>query len=203
MGHEALGGFDEVGDEVVAAFELDIDLGEGVFEAVSESLNIKRGVYSLLEENVEPTSLILTVTSSLSIQELSLNKDFSKRYAGFHPFSPISKMKLFELVFTQDNDDETKDSIIQLAKDLDKTQVKVRDIRGFIVNRLLFRFIHEAIIIFEKQVASKENIDTAVELGLNHPMGPLKLADYIGLDTCKDILENFMDEYGSGELQIP
>jgi len=160
-----------------------------IIEASKEDLEVKKEVFSELTRVCKPTTIFATNSSSLSIDALAEVTDRPDRFIGLHFFNPVHRMDLVEVVIGTRTSDSTKEFAITLAQDLKKQPIIVKNSPGFIVNRLLLPQINEAIRLLGDGIASKEDIDSAVKLGLNHPMGPFELADFIGLDTCLSILE--------------
>lgn len=160
-----------------------------IIEAVAEDLEVKKEVLGQLSSICKEDTIIATNTSSLSIDilaDVSLRQD---RFIGMHFFNPVHKMDLVEVVIGTRTSPETRDKIIQFSLDLNKKPVIVKNCPGFVVNRYLLPQINEAIKMLEEGIATIEDIDSAIKLGLNHPMGPFELADLIGLDVCLSILE--------------
>jgi len=155
-----------------------------VIEAVFEDLNLKKKVYKELDEASPPRTILASNTSTLSITEMGAATKRSDKVVGLHFFNPAYIMKLVEVIWGEETSEETRQTVTDFAISLDKKPVQVKkDIRGFIVNRILGAAMGEAIYLFEEGIASAEDIDNAVVLGLNWPMGPLKLADFVGLDV--------------------
>jgi 3-hydroxybutyryl-CoA dehydrogenase len=160
-----------------------------IIEASKEDLEIKKEVFSELSRVCKPTTIFATNSSSLSIDALAEVTDRPERFIGLHFFNPVHRMDLVEVVIGSKTSNATKEFAVNLANDLKKQPIVVKNSPGFIVNRLLLPQINEAIRLLGDGIASREDIDSAVKLGLNHPMGPFELADFIGLDTCLSILE--------------
>lgn len=154
-----------------------------MIEAVVENLDLKKKVFAELDKICPKQAILATNTSCLSIMDMAMATTRPEKVLGLHFFNPVPVMKLVEVVRTVATNDETVDIAKGFCQSLGKTAVTVKDMPGFIVNRLLTPFLLNAIRMLEAGVATKEDIDTAVNLGLNHPMGPLALADLIGLDT--------------------
>lgn len=163
----------------------DIDL---VIEAIYEDKQAKLNIFRELENRVKENSIFASNTSSISITELS-SVCRADKFIGMHFMNPVPVMKLVEIIRGYSTSDETFQIIYDLAIKLEKTPVEVFDYPGFISNRILMPMINEAIFALMEGVASKEAIDTVMKLGMNHPMGPLTLADFIGLDVCLAIME--------------
>lgn len=175
-----------------------------VIEAVVENLDIKKNVFSQLDKICRPEVILCTNTSSMSITIISTATKRPDRVAGMHFFSPAVVMKLVEVIRGIDTSDETTATVKALAEALGKTAVTVeKDTPGFIVNRVLFPLLLESIEIYEQGIASKEDIDTAVKLGLNHPMGPFELMDYTGFDTLLSSTEYFFAETKNPKWNVP
>ncbi len=164
-----------------------------VIEAATENEAIKRQIYSSLCQSLHPAALIGTNTSSLSITRLAASTDRPERFIGIHFMNPVPKMKLVELVRGIATDDNTFEASRHFVTSLDKTIAVSEDFPGFMVNRILLPMINEAIYTLYEGVGSVDAIDTAMRLGANHPMGPLQLADFIGLDTCLSIMQVLHD----------
>ncbi|MCU0789485.1 MAG: 3-hydroxybutyryl-CoA dehydrogenase [Nitratireductor sp.] len=164
-----------------------------VIEAATENEAIKRQIYSTLCQSLNPEAMIGTNTSSISITRLAASTDRPERFIGIHFMNPVPKMKLVELVRGIATEDATFEASRQFVTSLDKTIAVSEDFPGFMVNRILLPMINEAIYTLYEGVGSVEAIDTAMRLGANHPMGPLQLADFIGLDTCLSIMQVLHD----------
>lgn len=164
-----------------------------VLEAIVENAEIKTALYKKLEAIVRPNAIIATNTSSLSILELSLQLSHPERFLGMHFFNPPTKLELVEVIVPSELPTQTITFVNELLSRCGKQPVTVKDSPGFIVNRLLLPFINEAAKLLDEGVASPEDIDTAMRLGTLHPAGPLQVADLIGLDICRDILEKLAE----------
>ena len=160
-----------------------------IIEAIAEDITLKKEVFETLSTICKSSAIFATNSSSLSIDELAGMTDRPGMCIGMHFFNPVHRMDLVEVVIGNATTDQTKKIIIDLVLKLNKKPIIVKNSPGYVVNRLLLPQINEAIIMLEEGIASKEDIDNAVKLGLNHPMGPFQLADYIGLDICLSILE--------------
>lgn len=172
-----------------------------VIEAVVEDMGIKSSVLRDVENVLRPEAFIFTNSSSISIDSLANELTRPERFLGFHFFNPISRMGLIEIVVGEHTCETALDHALMLARAIEKDPVVVRNSPGFIVNRLLLWQINEATRMVEEGVASIEDVDKAVRLGLNHPLGPFQLADLIGLDVCLSILEVLHHDLGlSGYL---
>jgi 3-hydroxybutyryl-CoA dehydrogenase len=174
-----------------AARESDIAI-----EAVVEDIDAKREVFERLDELAPEHAILASNTSSISITSLAASTARPARVIGMHFFNPVPAMQLVEVVRGLATADETVEAVVALASKVGKTPVEVNDYPGFVSNRVLMPMINEAIYCLMEGVASRENIDSVMKLGMNHPMGPLALADLIGLDVCLDILEVLQRDLG-------
>lgn len=165
-----------------------------IIEAIYEDKEAKLKIFKELENKIKKDSIFASNTSSISITELS-SVCRADKFIGMHFMNPVPVMKLVEIIRGYSTSDETFRTIYDLAVKLDKTPVEVFDYPGFISNRILMPMINEAIFALMEGVASKESIDTVMKLGMNHPMGPLTLADFIGLDVCLAIMEVLYNGY--------
>ena len=164
-----------------------------VIEAATEDEAIKRKIYSKLCPVLDRDAILATNTSSISITRLAASTDRPEKFVGIHFMNPVPVMKLVELVRGIATDNETFESARQYVDTLDKTIAVSEDFPAFMVNRILMPMINEAIYTLYEGVGSVDGIDTAMRLGANHPMGPLQLADFIGLDTCLSIMQVLFD----------
>ena len=163
-----------------------------IIEAAIENMEIKRQTFKELQEIVPASCKFATNTSSLSITEIGQGLD--RPVIGMHFFNPAPVMKLIEVIQGGNTPDELRDFIVDVSKKIGKTPVQVNEAPGFVVNRILIPMINEAISIYADGVATVEDIDTAMQLGANHPMGPLALGDLIGLDVCLAIMDVLYNE---------
>lgn len=171
-----------------------------VIEAVVENRDIKQSIFKTLEANIKPEAIFASNTSSISITELSsVCRD--DKFIGMHFMNPVPVMKLIEIIRGYSTSDETYEIIRDLSVKLGKTPVEVQDYPGFISNRVLLPMINEAIYALYEGVASAEDIDTVMKLGMNHPMGPLTLADFIGLDVCLDIMNVLYEGFNDSKYR--
>ena len=159
-----------------------------VIEAIYEDKDAKLNIFNVLQPLVKSDSIFASNTSSISITELSVSNRPDK-FIGMHFMNPVPMMKLVEIIRGYSTSDETYNTIKNLSEKLGKAPVEVFDYPGFVANRILMPMINEAVFTLMEGVASKEDIDTVMKLGMNHPMGPLTLADFIGLDVCLAIME--------------
>ncbi|HID34970.1 MAG TPA: 3-hydroxybutyryl-CoA dehydrogenase [Anaerolineae bacterium] len=178
----------------------DVDL---VIEAVSENIDLKRDIFSKLDEITRPDVILASNTSSISIAALAAATKRPDKVVGMHFFNPVPVMALLELVKGILTSDETLATVRSVGERMGKTPVVAKDSPGFIVNRLLIPFLLDAIRMYESGLATKEDIDTGVKLGLNHPMGPLTLADFVGLDTTLFVADVLYEEYGDPNFKAP
>jgi 3-hydroxybutyryl-CoA dehydrogenase len=160
-----------------------------VIEAATEKEDIKRQIFKALTPELRPDALIATNTSSISITRLAATTDRPEKFIGMHFMNPVPVMSLVELIRGIATDEETFGRTRQLALRLGKSPVAAEDYPAFIVNRILLPMVNEAVYTLYEGVGSVESIDTAMKLGANHPMGPLELADFIGLDTCLSVMQ--------------
>jgi 3-hydroxybutyryl-CoA dehydrogenase len=166
-----------------------------VIEAVTENENIKMDIFRKISNIASSNVILATNTSSISITKIANITKFPQKFIGLHFFNPVEKMKLVEINIGLDTDQVTIDIMKSLCRKLNKEGISVIDSPGFIVNRILIPMINEAIFILNEGISSVEEIDRSMKLGANHPMGPLELADYIGLDTCLSILNVLYDGF--------
>ena len=166
-----------------------------IIEAATENPKIKKSIFAELDEVCQEKTILASNTSSLSITDIGQATKRPEKVIGMHFFNPVPLMKLVEVISGQKTDTKVKETIINLAKEIGKTPVEVEEAPGFVVNRILIPMINEAIGIYAEGVASKEDIDTAMKLGANHPMGPLELGDLVGLDIVLAIMEVLYSEF--------
>jgi 3-hydroxybutyryl-CoA dehydrogenase len=168
-----------------------------IIEAVTEKFEAKGGVFRSLEPHCRPETIFASNTSSISITRLAAATQRPDRFTGLHFFNPVPVMKLVEVVPGLQTSPETVDKAVKLAESAGKTAVRVNDFPGFVSNRVLMPMINEAVFCLMEGVADAAGVDNVMKLGMNHPMGPLELADLIGLDVCRDIMmvlyESFHD----------
>ena len=167
-----------------------------VVEAVNENPAVKNAVFQELDRICGSETILASNTSSISITRLAAVTKRPDRFIGMHFMNPVPLMKLLEVIRGLETSDATCRKILDLASTLGKTAVEVQDYPGFVSNRVLMPMINEAVYALMEGVASREAIDTVMKLGMNHPMGPLTLADFIGLDVCLDILRVMQDGLG-------
>lgn len=167
-----------------------------VIEAIIEEFEAKERLFTKLDDICEKEVIFATNTSAISINDLAKATNRQELFIGLHFFNPPLLMKLVEVIKGEKTSEETFDRALYLCKKLDKTPVPSNEAPGFIVNRLLWVFLNESYKLIESQIAKKEDIDTAVKLGLNHPMGPFELSDYIGLDIMLEIGDYIANQDG-------
>ena len=165
-----------------------------IVEAALEVMDVKKQTFKELQDIVKKDCMFATNTSSLSITEIGAGLD--RPVIGMHFFNPAPVMKLVEVIKGENTPDEMKDKIVKISEEIGKTPVEVNEAAGFVVNRILIPMINEAVGIYADGVASVEGIDAAMQLGANHPMGPLALGDLVGLDICLAIMEVLQAETG-------
>jgi len=166
-----------------------------VVEAVIENMDLKKDLYSTLGNTCKPSTIFASNTSSLSITEMANLSGRPDKFVGVHFFNPVQIMKLVEVIRTDRTDPVVFDQAYQWAKDIGKVAVRCGDTPGFIVNRLLVPSLMQAMLMVDRGDASVKDIDLSLQLGAGHPMGPLHLADYIGLDTCCFIVQGWTEKY--------
>ena len=167
-----------------------------VVEAISEQAELKQSVFRQLDELAPDHAILASNTSSISITMLGAATGRPEKVVGMHFFNPVPAMQLVEVVRGAATSDETVEAVSNLTERIGKTSVEVNDYPGFVSNRVLLPMINEAVFCLMEGVATRESIDQVMKLGMNHPMGPLALADLIGLDVCLDILEVLHRELG-------
>jgi 3-hydroxybutyryl-CoA dehydrogenase len=176
-----------------------------VIEAVFEDVEVKGTLWRELDERATPSAIFASNTSSIAIHRLAdaVGEDRRARFLGMHFFSPVPVMPLVELIRGKDTSDATVDAIRALSSELGKQVIVSADRPGFIVNRILMPFLTEAMRALEQGVGTAEDIDAGARVGLNHPMGPLELADFIGLDVCLQIMRVLEDGLGLEHMRPP
>ena len=164
-------------------------------EAIFENFEAKAATFRQLDGLLDHHAILATNTSSIDITKLAATTGRPDRFIGMHFFNPVPLMALVEIIRGVATGDDTYNTVRELAERLGKTPVEVKDYPGFVSNRILMPMINEAIFVLHEGIASREDIDTVMKLGMNHPMGPLTLADFIGLDVCLDILNVLYDGF--------
>jgi 3-hydroxybutyryl-CoA dehydrogenase len=189
-------------DRIGTATELAAaDSAEVVVEAVPESRDLKFEIFSQLGDFCSETAVLASNTSSISITEIAASVPAPGRFLGMHFMNPVPVMQLVEVIRGLDTEDETVTFTLDLCRRLGKTPVEVNDFPGFVSNRILMPMINEAVFCLMEGVAEPESIDSIMKLGMNHPMGPLALADLIGLDTCLFIMQVLHRDLGDGKYR--
>ncbi|XP_055383320.1 hydroxyacyl-coenzyme A dehydrogenase, mitochondrial-like [Condylostylus longicornis] len=174
-----------------------------VIEAIVENLQKKHELFEQIEKLAPEHAIMTSNTSSLSITDIAQASKRKDRFAGMHFFHPVQVMKLLEVVRLPDTTDDTHKTVLAVGESMGKTCITCKDTPGFVVNRLLVPYLAEAIRMLERGDASARDIDTAMKLGAGHPMGPIELADYIGLDTQRFILHGWNEKYPDNPLFKP
>jgi len=197
---ETLARIDVRTDDVSRLASSGVDL---VVEAVVENLAVKRSLFEKLGRETAKHAVLASNTSSFPIEELSAASGRPAKVVGVHLFNPVQVMPLVEVVATKHTDADTMERAVAFVRAVGKTPVKCKDTPGFIVNRLLVPYLAEAMAMVDRDGVDPQDVDTAMKLGAGHPMGPLRLADYIGLDTCLSILKGWVDKYPGQGFFVP
>jgi 3-hydroxybutyryl-CoA dehydrogenase len=193
---------DEILDRIGTAVGTDGAAGHGiVIEAVFEDEAVKRDTWAQLSRSADADAIFASNTSSISITGLATATDRPARFIGLHFFSPVPVMKLIEIIRGLETDDATFAACRGFAEELGKTVIESRDMPGFLVNRMLGPFINEAIFALMESTGSAEDIDTGAKLGLNHPMGPLELSDFIGNDVMLGVMDVLYRGFGDPKFR--
>jgi 3-hydroxybutyryl-CoA dehydrogenase len=174
----------------------DVDL---VIEAATENSDIKKSIFKQMDAFAKPTCILATNTSSISVTQLANVTNRPSQVIGMHFMNPVPVMKLVEIINGAETNENTTNTIVELTKLLDKIPCVVKDAPGFIANRILMPMINEAIYAFSEGISDAATIDQIMKLGMAHPMGPLQLADYIGLDVCKNILDIMQEGFNDAK----
>ena len=193
-------------DEIVGRITASTDLQDAgktdlVIEAAVENMDIKAKIFAQLDEIAPEHAILASNTSSLPITEIAAATKRPEKVIGMHFMNPVPVMKLVEIIRGLATADEVYQTIEDITKTLEKVPVEVNDFPGFVSNRILMPMINEAIYTLYEGVATKEAIDEVMKLGMNHPMGPLTLADFIGLDTCLYIMETLHEGFGDDKYR--
>jgi 3-hydroxybutyryl-CoA dehydrogenase len=197
----------ELSEAILSRIKGIVDLAQAVqgadvvIEAVIENMELKRKVYQELDRLCAPQTILASNTSGLSITEIASVTKRPGKVVGMHFFNPVPVMKLVELIKGQATSPETFDLIKSLSEKMGKTPIAVNEAPGFAVNRILVPMINEAIFVLQEGIASAEDIDKGMVLGANHPIGPLALADLVGLDTLLSVQENLYKEFGDSKYR--
>ena len=174
-----------------------------IIEAASENPEIKKSIFKELDEICKEDTILASNTSSISITEIAAATSRPDKVIGMHFFNPATIMKLVELIQGITTSDETVAKVKEITEEIGKTPVEVKEAPGFVVNRILIPMINEGIYVLQEGLATPEGIDTAMKLGANHPMGPLELADLIGLDIVLNVMDYLKDTFGSDKYSAP
>jgi 3-hydroxybutyryl-CoA dehydrogenase len=172
-----------------------------VIEAATENEGLKRKILAQLDELLPAETLVATNTSSISITKLAAATKRPDRFIGMHFFNPVPMMALVEVIRGLQTSDATHDAVFAMAKALGKTPITVKNAPGFVVNRILVPMINEAFFVLAEGLASAEDIDAGMKLGTNQPIGPLALADMIGLDVCLAVMNVYVEEYADSKYR--
>ena len=172
-----------------------------VIEAATENPEIKNKILKQLDELLPADTLIASNTSSISITELAAQTKRADKFIGMHFFNPVPMMALVELIRGIQTSDATHDAVKALAEQLGKSPITVKNAPGFVVNRILVPMINEAFFVLAEGLATPEDIDAGMKLGCNHPIGPLALADMIGLDVCLAVMEVYLEQFGDSKYR--
>jgi len=176
---------------------VDTDL---VIEAIVENLEVKKKLFAELDTVAPVHTIFASNTSSLPIKDIAVSTNRLDRFGGLHFFNPVPVMKLVEVVRIPETSDETNEKLREFSKNLGKVSVQAKDTAGFIVNRLLVPYMMESVRMIERGDATAEDVDIAMKLGAGYPMGPVQLADYVGLDTCKFIMDGWSELFPDNPL---
>ncbi|RMX05643.1 3-hydroxybutyryl-CoA dehydrogenase [Corticibacter populi] len=172
-----------------------------IIEAATENYELKIKILKQIEAIAAPDAIIASNTSSISITKLAAQSARPEQFIGMHFFNPVPLMALVEVIRGIQTSDATNDKVVTLARALGKTPVEVKNAPGFVVNRILVPMINEAFFVLAEGTATPEAIDEAMKLGANHPIGPLALADLIGLDVCLAVMEVYLEEFGDSKYR--
>lgn len=187
--------------EIIREINKDIEI-DLVIEAIPEDIELKKNAFKVIDNKVNSNAIIATNTSSLSISELAKETERPNKVIGIHFFNPAPVIELIEIISADKTSSETKEFVNSFVKSLNKTPVFLNESPGFIVNRILMPMINEAITLLSEGITTAENIDLAMQKGSKHPMGPLALADLIGLDVCLNIMETLQKNLTSNDFVI-
>jgi 3-hydroxybutyryl-CoA dehydrogenase len=186
-------------DRIITATELaeGVSSADLVVEAATENSDLKLQIFKDLDQHTKKEAILATNTSSISITKIAAVTGRPEKVIGMHFMNPVPVMKLVEVIRGYNTDDQTTEMVMEMSRNLGKIPVEVNDYRGVVANRILMPMINEAIQTLHEGVAGVEEIDTVMKLGMAHPMGPLQLADFIGLDVCLSILHVLYDGLGN------
>jgi 3-hydroxybutyryl-CoA dehydrogenase len=179
----------------------DLKAAQLVIEAATENEDLKLRILKQVDALLPPEAILASNTSSISITQLAAATSRADRFIGMHFFNPVPMMALVEVIRGLQTSDATHAQVQALAQRLGKSPITVRNAPGFVVNRLLVPMINEAFFVLAEGVASAEDIDAGMKLGCNHPIGPLALADLIGLDVCLSVMEVYLEEFGDSKYR--
>ena len=179
----------------------DLKEAQLVIEAATENHELKNKILKQLDELLDPEVIIATNTSSISITQLAAVTKRPDKFVGMHFFNPVPMMALVEIIRGLQTSDATHDAVKALAEALGKSPITVKNAPGFVVNRILVPMINEAFFVLAEGLATPEDIDTGMKLGCNHPIGPLALADMIGLDVCLAVMEVYLEQFGDSKYR--
>ena len=172
-----------------------------VIEAATENLGLKIKILDLLKPHLKPTAILASNTSSISITQLAQVTQRPDQFIGMHFFNPVPMMALVEVIRGLQTSDRTHEAVIELSKALGKSPITVKNSPGFVVNRILVPMINEALFVLGEGVATAEDIDAGMKLGCNHPIGPLALADMVGLDVCLAVMEVYFNQFSDSKYR--
>lgn len=178
-----------------------IEKSDLVIEAATENFNLKRKIFIELDENASPKAILASNTSSISLTQLASATSRPDKVIGMHFMNPVPLMKLVEIIRGLDTSDETTKAVIKAAEQMGKVAVEANDSPGFISNRILCPMLNEAVFALQEGVGSREAIDEVMKLGMNHPLGPLALADLIGLDVVLSVMEVLQTDLGEDKYR--
>jgi len=172
-----------------------------VIEAATENLGLKIKILDLLKPHLKAQAILASNTSSISITQLAQVTQHPSQFIGMHFFNPVPMMALVEVIRGLQTSDATHEAVIEMAKTLGKSPITVKNAPGFVVNRILVPMINEALFVLGEGIASAEDIDTGMKLGCNHPIGPLALADMVGLDVCLAVMEVYFNQFNDSKYR--
>ena len=179
----------------------DLKKAQLVIEAATENHELKNKILKQLDELLDPEVIIATNTSSISITQLAAVTKRPEKFVGMHFFNPVPMMALVEIIRGLQTSDATHDAVKALAEALGKSPITVKNAPGFVVNRILVPMINEAFFVLAEGLATPEDIDAGMKLGCNHPIGPLALADMVGLDVCLAVMNVFLEQFGDSKYR--
>ena len=196
----------QVKDQIIARIKdtlnyEDLSDADLVIEVVAEDMAVKKEIWETLDKVCKPEAILASNTSSLSITAIAAFTSRPQNVIGMHFFNPVPLMKLVEVIKGQLTSPEVHDKVVEIAKAIGKTPVSVNEAPGFVVNRILIPLVNEGVGILADGIATKEEIDAAMQMGANHPMGPLAMGDLIGLDVCLAIMEVLYNEFGDSKYR--